>query len=160
MSKEEIKVIIGLIFIAILTRLLPHPPNFAPITSIALFSGFHFSNKRIAILIPLVGMFLSDIFLGLHSLMPVIYLSFILISVMSFYIKTLSFTNVLLASTLFFVFSNLGVWYFYYPHNWGGLSTCFVLAIPFFVNAIAGDLFYTSVLQFSFKKIKTISFSL
>ena len=160
MSKEEIKVIIGLIFIAILTRLLPHPPNFAPITSIALFSGFHFSNKRIAILIPLVGMFLSDIFLGLHSLMPVIYLSFILISVMSFYIKTLSFTNVLLASTLFFVISNLGVWYFYYPHNWGGLSTCFVLAIPFFVNAIAGDLFYTSVLQFSFKKIKTISFSL
>ena len=105
MSKEEIKVIFGLIFIAILTRLLPHPPNFAPITSIALFSGFHFSNKRIAILIPLVGMFFSDIFLGLHSLMPVIYLSFILISVMSFYIKTLSFTNVLLASTLFFVFS-------------------------------------------------------
>ncbi|MDG2062275.1 MAG: hypothetical protein P8J67_01725 [Flavobacteriaceae bacterium] len=160
MSKEEIKVIFGLIFIAILTRLLPHPPNFAPITSIALFSGFHFSNKRIAILIPLVGMFLSDIFLGLHSLMPVIYLTFILISVMSFYIKTLSFANVLLASTLFFVFSNLGVWYFYYPHNWGGLSACFVLAIPFFVNAIAGDLFYTSVLQFSFKKIKTISFSL
>jgi hypothetical protein len=160
MSKEEIKVIFGLIFIAILTRLLPHPPNFAPITSIALFSGFHFSNKRIAILIPLVGMFLSDIFLGLHSLMPVIYLSFILISVMSFYIKNLSFTNVLLASTLFFVFSNLGVWYFYYPHNWGGLSTCFVLAIPFFVNAIAGDLFYTSVLQFSFKKIKPISFIL
>jgi hypothetical protein len=160
MSKEEIKVIFGLILIAILTRLLPHPPNFAPITSIALFSGFHFSNKRIAILIPLVGMFLSDIFLGLHSLMPVIYLSFILISVMSFYIKTLSFTNVFLASTLFFVFSNLGVWYFYYPHNWGGLSTCFVLAIPFFYNAIAGDLFYTSVLQFSFKKIKTISFSL
>jgi hypothetical protein len=160
MSKEEIKVIFGLILIAIITRLLPHPPNFAPITSIALFSGFHFSNKRIAILIPLVGMFLSDIFLGLHSLIPVIYLSFILISVMSFYIKALSFTNVLLASTLFFVFSNLGVWYFYYPHNWGGLSTCFVLAIPFFVNAIAGDLFYTSVLQFSFKKIKTISFSL
>ena len=160
MSKEEIKVIFGLILIAIITRLLPHPPNFAPITSIALFSGFHFSNKRIAILIPLVGMFLSDIFLGLHSLIPVVYLSFILISVMSFYIKTLSFTNVLLASTLFFVFSNLGVWYFYYPHNWGGLSTCFVLAIPFFINAIAGDLFYTSVLQFSFKKIKTISFSL
>ena len=79
---------------------------------------------------------------------------------MSFYIKTLSFTNVLLASTLFFVISNLGVWYFYYPHNWGGLSTCFVLAIPFFVNAIAGDLFYTSVLQFSFKKIKPISFIL
>ena len=160
MQKGEIKVIFGLILIAIISRLLPHPPNFAPITSIALFSGFHLSNKRISILIPLVGMFFSDIFIGLHSLMPVIYLSFVLISVMSFYIKTISIGNVILASTLFFIFSNLGVWYLYYPLTWSGLTTCFVLAIPFFVNSIAGDLFYTSVLQFSFKKIKSLSFSL
>lgn len=160
MLKVEMKVIFGLILIAILTRLLPHPPNFVPITSIAIFSGFHFSNKRIAILIPLVGMFISDIFIGMHALMPIIYLSFVLISVMSFYIKSISFLNVLIASTLFFVLSNLGVWYLYYPLTWGGLSTCFVLAIPFFVNAIAGDLFYTSVLQFSLKKIKFFSFSL
>ncbi len=159
MQKEEIKVILGLIFIAILTRLLPHPPNFAPITSIALFSGFHFSNKRIAILIPLIGMFLSDIFLGMHALMPVIYLSFILISVMSFYIKSLSFANVMFASTLFFVLSNFGVWYFYYPLTWSGLTTCFFLAIPFFINALAGDLFYSAVLQFSYKKVKSFSFS-
>ena len=122
MQKIEMKAVFGLIIIAILTRLLPHPPNFAPITSIALFSGFHFSNKRIALLIPLVGMFLSDIFLGMHALTPVIYLSFVLISVMSFYIKSISFTNVLLASTLFFVLSNLGVWYFYYPLTWSGLT--------------------------------------
>ena len=160
MQKGETKVIFGLILIAIISRLLPHPPNFAPITSIALFSGFHLSNKRISILIPLVGMFFSDIFIGLHSLMPVIYLSFVLISVMSFYIKTISISNVILASTLFFVFSNLGVWYFHYPLTWNGLTTCFVLAIPFFINSIAGDLFYTSVLQFSFKKIKSFSFSL
>jgi hypothetical protein len=160
MQKGEIKVIFGLVLIAIISRLLPHPPNFAPITSIALFSGFHLSNKRISILIPLAGMFFSDIFIGIHALMPVVYLSFVLISVMSFYIKTISFSNVILASTLFFVFSNLGVWYFYYPITWSGFTTCFVLAIPFFVNSIAGDLFYTSVLQFSFKKIKSFSFSL
>jgi hypothetical protein len=58
---------------------------------------------------------------------------------------------------VFFVLSNLGVWYFYYPLTWAGLTSCFVLAIPFFVNALAGDLFYTSVLQFSFKKVKTFS---
>jgi hypothetical protein len=108
----------------------------------------------------LAGMFFSDIFIGIHALMPVVYLSFVLISVMSFYIKTISFSNVILASTLFFVFSNLGVWYFYYPITWSGFTTCFVLAIPFFVNSIAGDLFYTSVLQFSFKKIKSFSFGL
>ena len=155
MQRIEMKAVFGLILIAILTRLLPHPPNFAPITSIALFSGFHFANKRLALFVPLIAMFISDLFIGVHSLMPLIYLSFLLISILSFYMKSLSISNVVLASTLFFVLSNLGVWYFYYPLTWSGLTSCFVLAIPFFVNALAGDLFYTSVLQFSFKKVKT-----
>jgi len=155
MQRIEMKAVFGLILIAILTRLLPHPPNFAPITSIALFSGFHFANKRLALFVPLIAMFISDLFIGVHSLMPVIYLSFLLISILSFYMKSLSISNVVLASTLFFVMSNLGVWYFYYPLTRAGLTSCFVLAIPFFVNALAGDLFYTSVLQFSFKKVKT-----
>jgi len=155
MQRIEMKAVFGLILIAILTRLLPHPPNIAPITSIALFSGFHFANKRLALFVPLIAMFISDLFIGVHSLMPVIYLSFLLISILSFYMKSLSISNVVLASTLFFVMSNLGVWYFYYPLTWAGLTSCFVLAIPFFVNALAGDLFYTSVLQFSFKKVKT-----
>ena len=155
MQRIEMKAVFGLILIAILTRMLPHPPNFAPITSIALFSGFHFANKRLALFVPLIAMFISDLFIGVHSLMPVIYLSFLLISILSFYIKSLSISNVVLASILFFVMSNLGVWYFYYPLTWAGLTSCFVLAIPFFVNALAGDLFYTSVLQFSFKKVKT-----
>lgn len=155
MQRIEMKAVFGLILIAILTRLLPHPPNFAPITSIALFSGFHFANKRLALFVPLIAMFISDLFIGVHSLMPVIYLSFLLISILSFYMKSLSISNVVLASILFFVLSNLGVWYFYYPLTWAGLTSCFVLAIPFFVNALAGDLFYTSVLQFSFKKVKT-----
>jgi hypothetical protein len=111
----------------------------------------------LALFIPLIAMFISDLFIGLHDLVPVIYLSFILISAMSFYMKSLSFTNVILGSSVFFVLSNLGVWYFYYPLTWAGLTSCFVLAIPFFVNALAGDLFYTSVLQFSFKKVKTFS---
>ena len=34
-----------------------------------------------------------------------------------------------------------------------GFVSCFVLALPFFLNSLAGDLFYTSVLEFSFNKI-------
>lgn len=105
MQRIEMKAVFGLILIAILTRLLPHPPNFAPITSIALFSGFHFANKRLALFVPLIAMFISDLFIGVHSLMPVIYLSFLLISILSFYMKSLSISNVVLASTLFFVMS-------------------------------------------------------
>ena len=153
------RVVFGLVVVALLTRLLPHPPNFAPITSIALFTGFHFVNKRLALFIPLICMFLTDLILGVHSLMPIIYLSFVLISMIGLKEKSLSLGTVLSASSLFFIVSNLGVWYFYYPLTWAGLSSCFILAIPFFINALMGDLFYTSVLQFSFNKLKQSSYS-
>ena len=90
-NKVEINFFLGLVILAILTRLLPHPPNFAPITSIALFTGFHFSNKRLAIFIPLFCMFLSDLYLGIHSLMPLIYLTFVMISVLGIIAKSISF---------------------------------------------------------------------
>ena len=159
LNKVEMRVVFGLVVVALLTRLLPHPPNFAPITSIALFTGFHFVNKRLALFIPLICMFLTDLILGVHSLMPIIYLSFVLISMIGLKAKSLSLGTVLSASSSFFIVSNLGVWYFYYPLTWAGLSSCFILAIPFFINALMGDLFYTSVLQFSFSKLKQSSYS-
>lgn len=159
LNKVEMRVVFGLVVVALLTRLLPHPPNFAPITSIALFTGFHFVNKRLALFIPLICMFLTDLILGVHSLMPIIYLSFVLISMIGLKAKSLSLGTILSASSLFFIVSNLGVWYFYYPLTWAGLSSCFILAIPFFINALMGDLFYTSVLQFSFSKLKQSSYS-
>ena len=152
-SKSEMTTILGLVILAIFTRILPHPPNFAPITSIALFTGFHFINKRLAMFIPLACMFLTDIYIGFHSLIPVIYSAFAFISFIGFKSKSLSFFTVFGASTSFFLISNLGVWYFNYPLNWGGFLSCFVLALPFFINSLAGDLFYTSMLQFSFNKL-------
>ncbi|MDA7711055.1 hypothetical protein N8873_03215 [Flavobacteriaceae bacterium] len=152
-------VILGLIVLALLSRLIPHPPNFAPITSIALFAGFHSSKKIWALQLPIGCMFITDLFLGLHSLIPIVYASFFLISYIGIRAKSLSLGTVLLASTSFFVFSNLGVWYYYYPLTWEGFMSCFVLALPFYANALAGDLFYTSVLNFSFSKIKGLRFS-
>jgi hypothetical protein len=36
-------------------RILPHPPNFNPITALALFGGAHFADKRAAFLVPESG---------------------------------------------------------------------------------------------------------
>ncbi|MEE7546471.1 hypothetical protein HF319_04960 [Xanthomonas sp. Kuri4-1] len=55
----------GLILLAALSRLLPHPPNFSPVEAIALFGGAHFASRRWALLVPLAGMALSDIALAL-----------------------------------------------------------------------------------------------
>jgi hypothetical protein len=158
MNKIELKAVFGLVILALCTRLLPHPPNFAPITGIALFTGHHFVNKRLALFIPIFCMFVTDLYLGIHSLIPIIYLSFVIISMLGFRAKSISLGTVVVASSLFFILSNLGVWYFYYPLNWAGFISCFILAIPFFVNSLMGDLFYTSVLQFSYKKFIESSF--
>ena len=53
-------------------RLLPHPPNFSPIAALALFGGAQFADRRAAFLVPLTAMFLGDLMLGLHALLPVI----------------------------------------------------------------------------------------
>lgn len=47
-----------------------------------------------------------------------------------------------LASFSFFLISNLGVWWYWYPHTWAGLSTCYLLAVPFYKNTLIGDLVF------------------
>ena len=54
----------ALIFVAALTRLLPHPPNFSPVEAIALFGGAYFANRAWAVLVPLAGLLVSDLVLG------------------------------------------------------------------------------------------------
>ena len=99
MNKIELKAVFGLVILALCTRLLPHPPNFAPITGIALFTGHHFVNKRLALFIPIFCMFVTDLYLGIHSLMPIIYLSFVMISILGFRAKSISLGTVLTASS-------------------------------------------------------------
>ena len=62
--------------------------------------------------------------------------------------------TVFLSSIIFFILTNLGVWYLGYPKNIEGFIACFTLALPFFVNTILGDLFYSFILFRSFKTAK------
>ena len=151
-------VALGLIVLAVATRLIPHPPNFAPITGIALFSAARFSNKLVAIMIPFLSLFLSDLVLGLSPVNVFVYTGFGLILAVGFLTKRTHMTTVLLSSVLFFIVSNLGVWFLYYPLTLEGLMTCFALAIPFFTNTLFGDLVYTGVLFLTFSTVKQYYF--
>ena len=140
-------------------RILPHPPNFAPIAAMALFSGACFDRKLWAFLVPLTAMLFSDAILelqfgwGFHSQMPVVYLTFAMVVGMGLWLRTRRrmvpvIGMTLAASTLFFVTTNFSVWAMgsMYSHTPGGLAACFAAAIPFFGSTVAGDLFYVSVL--------------
>jgi hypothetical protein len=52
------------------------------------------------------------------------------------------------SSVLFFLITNFGTWMLsgMYPLSASGLAACYVAAIPFFQNTVAGDLFYVGVL--------------
>jgi len=82
-------VIITLVFLAVITRLLPHPPNFTPIAGMALFSVNRFSDKKLAFSLPIFCMILTDIFLGFHAITPFVYISIIGISCIGYFSKSI-----------------------------------------------------------------------
>jgi len=149
-SKKE-TVLVSFVLVAVLMRLLPHPPNVAPITAVALFAGTFFDKKHWAVLMPLLAMVFTDIFLGFSMITPVVYFSFLAITAVGVVFKKMNVGTVLLSSLVFFVLSNLGVWMLYYPITVEGFVTCFTLAIPFFINSLLGDVFFSALLLFGYR---------
>lgn len=149
-SRKE-TVLVSFVLVAVLMRLVPHPPNVAPITAVALFAGTFFDKKHWAVLMPLLAMVFTDIFLGFSMITPVVYLSFLAITVVGMLFKKMNFGTVLLSSLVFFVLTNLGVWVLHYPLTPEGLMTCFTLAIPFFINSLLGDFFFSALLLFGYR---------
>jgi hypothetical protein len=142
-----------MILLAAVARLLPHAPNFTPIAAMALFAGAHFADRRLAFLVPLAAMFLSDMVIGPDHAMPVIYACFVLTVCMGMLLRgRAGLLNVaamsLAGSVLFFLATNFAVWYgaSFYPQTPEGLMTCYVAAIPFFGNTLAGDLLFNALL--------------
>jgi len=134
-------------------RLVPHPPNFSPIDAMALFSGAYLAKRWLAFVASLGALLISDLILGFYPGMLFQYAAVILIALLG--MAALSRVTVarlavaaLASSVLFFVISNFGVWMAggMYPHTLAGLGTCYVAAIPFFQNTVAGDLFYATLL--------------
>ncbi|MCY7350912.1 MAG: hypothetical protein LH606_09615 [Cytophagaceae bacterium] len=157
-------VLITLILLAAFSRLIPHAPNFTAVGAMALFGGAYFSRKSWALAVPLLALWLSDIVLNnvmyrqyyptfTLQVNPWTYGTFAVIVVLGAVllkrVKPLNvvFTSVL-ASTLFFLMSNFSVWLGSgaFPQTPGGLMACYTVALPFFGNTLAGDLFWCGVL--------------
>ena len=139
---------------AALTRLLPHPANFTAVGAVALFGGSMLASRRLALLIPLLILLVTDLVLGFHVSMLPVYACFAL----TVWIGTrlpqrpgpLSIAGgAISASILFFLVTNLPFWYAdlsLYPLTWQGALQSYAAALPFFGNQIAGDLVYSAVL--------------
>jgi hypothetical protein len=153
MSKPRFVVLACMILAAAASRLIPHPPNVASITAVALFGGAYLSDRRLAFLVPMAALFISDLVMGLYSHMEVVYGSFALVVCIGLILRRrrtpLPIAGAALASSiLFFVVTNFGVWIFesLYPKTMAGFLACYTAAIPFFQNTLLGDALYTAAL--------------
>jgi len=142
-----------LVVLAVLSRLLPHPPNFSPLMAIALFGAVYFTKKRDSLWVPLLAWFISDIFLGFHSLQPVIYTLVILMVVAGWKLKEnlrpISILGYSLGgSVVFFIITNFFVWLTsgMYELTGSGFIECYTMALPFFQNTLLGDLCFNFIL--------------
>ncbi len=153
-NRARLLALLVAIFAAAAMRLVPHPPNFSPIAAMALFSGAFLPRRALAFVAPFAALVLSDALLGgFYAGMHFVYLSFALTVLIGWALagrkSPLMIGGAAVASSmLFFVLTNLGVWLFsgMYPLTAAGLAACFVAALPFFQNTLAGDLFFTALL--------------
>ena len=152
----------GLVLFGVILRVAPHPWNFAPVGAIALFAGAHFERRAFGIAVPLVTMFLGDLFIGLHSLMPVIYATYALIALFGMLLRDRRTSvpaigsGVLASSVVFYLVTNFAVWAMgtTYAKTAAGLVTCYVAAIPFFGNTLVSDALFTAILFGAFATVE------
>ena len=161
----RVGLIIGMMVLAAFTRLIPHWPNFTAVLAVALFGGAKFKNAALAVIIPLVIMLITDlsystihygstdVVVGFHSLMPLVYICIAITSLIGIYVGKKSSAGFIIggsiiASTLFFLVTNAGVWYHspMFAQNAQGLISCYDLGLPFYRNEVIGDLFFNTIL--------------
>lgn len=151
--KKNLFISLSLIALIIISRLVPHLWNVAPVAATALLAGAILPRKW-ALVVPLLGMLMSDFIIGFYHLpvMLTVYACFALMVLAGRFIKLNNplywLSGSLASSTLFFLATNFAVWATadWYPKTWAGLQLCYTLAIPFFRNTMLGDLVFVGVL--------------
>lgn len=150
-----VRTLLALVMIALAAavRVVQHPWNFTPIGAMALFAGAVVRDRRLAFLFPLLALFVGDIFVGFHKLMPVVYASFGINIAIGFWLRERRTIGRIGLATFagalqFFLVTNLGVWAYFdtFPKTAAGLAACYLSGLPLFRNMLGGDAIYAALL--------------
>ena len=161
--RAQLLLAVGLIALAVFSRVLPHPANFTPVAAVAIFGGAVLP-RRWAVTLPLVAMIISDLIIGLHPLIAYTWGSFALIALgSSWFMRKVNVRSAigasLSASVLFFLVTNFGVWAEgrLYDRTLPGLIQCYYNALPFFRGTLMGDLVFVGLLFGAYALAKNLS---
>jgi hypothetical protein len=147
MNHSRILAILGLAVFAIMTRLVPHPPNFTAINAVAVFCAFTLGHFGLACCVVYGAMFITDLIFGIHSQMLFVYVSLGLTLCLNRF-RINSLIALPFSALIFFFVVNFGVWLIdgFYPPTFYGLGLCYVAALPFLMNQIISTCLYGFVL--------------
>lgn len=148
----RVAIVLLLIALGIWSRFAPHPANFTALTAVALFGGAMLP-RYYGLLVPVGAMVISDMFIGMHSLSVVVWISFALVALLGqllskrFGVKRVVVASVV-SSTMFFIITNFAVWAEgrLYAHTFADLVQCYINALPFYRTMLLGDLLYSGAI--------------
>ncbi len=115
------------------------PANFSPLGTFGFFS----SNPFFYFLSILI---FDYFFAGFYRGQSWVYLAFSIYPLLGHLSRGQIKRQVILiplASLLFFLISNFGVWLNWYPRTTAGLLDCYLLALPFYGRTLMGDLLFS-----------------
>ena len=171
-STTLVLIAIGMILAAALSRIAFYPLNFSPVIAMALFGGAVIKDKKLAFVLPLLAMFISDVLFEVTNIAPGFwgwgqlagYGILALITVFGFNLKKINPLNVagfsIVSSLIFFFLSNSSVWLFesMYAKSFSGWMSCLAAGIPFLKNGLAADLVYSTVFFGGFVLLERFAF--
>ena len=119
----------------VVSRFLPHPPNFTPVIAIFMLNG------GLSLMPLLITYLLTDAVLGFHSYMLWVYASLFAVSYLQ--------KGPIVSSMVFFIITNFAVWTSgYYGFNLQGLLMCYTMAIPFFINTLLSTMLFYHLIRY------------
>lgn len=171
----------GLVVFALVMRVLPYalyqagmpidpeftwyPWNFSPFMAFCLFAGAAGMQKKSALLLPMVVLFLSDLAMwplsgdisfAFYGGQPLTYALFAFVTLAGWKLVgrrpgiALALPTAFVAEVLFFLISNWAVWQFVegvpYPKTPAGLWACYVMGLPYFGRSLFSTGLFTLVL--------------
>ena len=144
-----LKVSIGIFLALAASRFIPHPPNFTSLLALSFYVPALLGIRYLPALI--VSFIVTDLFIGFHGVTLFTWGSVIFIGLgAKFFARTIStrISGSLLGAFLFFIITNFGVWTTgFYGFTYGGLISCYILAIPFFAYSFISTFLVSTIIE-------------
>tara|TARA_Y100000996_G_scaffold373858_1_gene323634 strand:- start:98 stop:577 length:480 start_codon:yes stop_codon:yes gene_type:complete len=158
---QYLKISIGIFLALAASRFIPHPPNFTSLLALSFYVPAILGIIYLPALV--ISFFITDFFIGFHSVTLFTWGSVILIGLGSKFFVSNVFSRVsgsLLGACIFFLITNFGVWTMgSYGYTAEGFILCYTLALPFFAYSLISTFIFSGVMEgvikFRFLKIKT-----